>query len=353
MSGTSLDGVDVALIETDGMGHVAPRGFYYKPYPDDLRSSIRGCFGARSMTPAIATVERDLTLIHADAVRDFLVQENLTPDDIDLVGFHGQSVSHDPAHHFTWQLGDGALLAREIGIDVVHDFRTADVKAGGQGAPLIPIYHWARAFASGLQFPVAILNIGGVSNVTWIGPEEGDFVAFDCGPGNALIDDVVLKATGEKFDRDGALARQAAPNADVLARWMAHPYFAQKPPKSLDRGGWDISTISNFPLAEAVATLTAFTVDAIAAAAQHFPAPARAWYVTGGGRHNRAIMDGLAQKLGVPVHAVDTLGWNGDALEAEGFAYMAVRSVLGHPLSFPGTTGVKKPISGGVLNKIY
>lgn len=347
MSGTSLDGVDVALIETDGADHVAPLGFSCAIYPDCLRQNLRACFGLRTATDELRAAEREMTLFHAEAVKAFLDARGLTPSSIDLIGFHGQTITHDPAIGFTWQLGDGALLARELGIDVVYDFRTQDVAAGGEGAPLIPVYHYARARASQLKRPVAILNIGGVSNVTWIDGGVEDILAFDCGPGNALIDDLILKHTGERFDRDGALALQGTIHEDVLARWMDHPFFTAPPPKSLDRGAWDVSTISNFPLGDAAATLTEFTVRAVVQAATHFPTPAREWYVCGGGRHNRAIMEGLRASLGAPVEPVDTLGWNGDALEAEGFAYMAVLSRLGKPISFPRTTRVKVPMTGG------
>lgn len=351
MSGTSLDGVDVAYIETDGLAYVKPLAFSYFPYDDKLRHDVRACFGAREKTPTTAKAEQNLTLAHIRAVQAFMVAHHLTKDDVDLIGFHGQTITHDPAHQFTWQLGDGGLLAHETGIDVVYDFRVNDVAAGGQGAPLIPVYHWARAFSSQVEFPVAILNIGGVSNVTWLGKNEGDILAFDCGPGNALIDDRVLKETGARFDKDGALAQSGAVDKDILSRWMVHPFFDKDPPKSLDRDAWDVSAISNFPLNDAVATLTAFTVEAIANAAVHFPEPAKQWYVTGGGRLNRAIMEGLRTRLNIAVDPVETLGWNGDALEAEGFAYLAVRSVSGLPISYPTTTACPTPQRGGVLVK--
>ncbi len=351
MSGTSLDGVDVALIETDGQGTVIPLGFLYVPYPDALRLRVKNHFGTKDKTPETEAVERDLTLFHADAVRAFLVQENLDKTDIDVVGFHGQTLYHDPDHGFTWQIGDGELLANELGINVVNDFRANDVKQGGQGAPLIPIYHYARARSSNLKRPVAILNIGGVSNVTWIDGNEDDLVAFDCGPGNALLDDLVSKMTGERFDQDAGWARQGKADRDVLERWLSHDYFKKPAPKSLDRDAWDVKTISNFPLPDAAATLTAFTVEAIVKGAELFPEPAKEWYVTGGGRLNPAMMAGLANALKVPVLPVEQIGWNGDALEAEGFAYMAVRKLLDLPISFPKTTGCAEPLTGGKLHK--
>ncbi len=347
MSGTSLDGVDVALLETNGVDYVSPKGFFYAPYPDSLKERIRASFGLREETKELRAVERDLTLAHRDAVLQFLKQENLDAEHIDLVGFHGQTITHDPDHGFTWQIGDGPLLARELEIDVVCDFRTADVKAGGQGAPLLPLYHRARALSSNLVLPVAILNIGGVSNVTWLG--ENDILAFDTGPGTALIDDFILKETGEKFDRDGLWAQQGHIDYGCLSNWLSHPYFSQNPPKSLDRGVWDVQAVSKLSFVDAIATLTHFTIATNIKASEHFPAPALSWYVTGGGRHNPVIMEGLQKALEVSVLPVDSLGWNGDALEAEGFAYLAVRSVMGLPLSVPKTTKVPCPQTGGVF----
>ena len=235
---------------------------------------------------------------------------------------------------------------REIGIDVVADFRSADVAAGGEGAPLAPLFH--AALATGLPKPVAVLNIGGVANVTWIGG-SADILAFDTGPGNAPIDDWVRRHTGAAADIDGALAAAGRPSATLVERFLAAPYFARRPPKSLDRDDFRDLVPETLPVADGAATLTEMTAAAIAAARQHFPAAVREWLVCGGGRHNPSLMAALAQRLGAPVHPVEFAGWDGDALEAQAFAYLAVRSIKGLPLSLPATTGAPRPLSGGRL----
>lgn len=349
MSGTSLDGIDVALIETDGMDYVSPEASYYVPYDDALRGYLRGLLGQRHMTPESSSAEIALTKAHADAVKTFLKHEGLEPKEIDIIGFHGQTISHAPRDKWTWQLGNGEMLARETGIDVINDFRTRDVRAGGEGAPFLPLYHRARVRSSGINDPVAILNIGGVSNVTWIGRNE-DILAFDTGPGNALIDDVMLHRLGKPYDEYGQVARKGEVFEELLDSWLSLDFFLRDPPKSLDRNDWALCNVDELTTADAVATLTEFTVQANAQAAQFFPEPVISWYVTGGGRHNGVIMEGLRDSLGSPVKSVDTLGWNGDALEAEGFAYLAVRSLLDKPLSLPTTTGVPSPQTGGRLH---
>lgn len=351
MSGTSLDGVDVAWLETDGKSYVFARESHYIPYDQALRDRVRACFGLRQRTPDVTTVERDLTDAHAFAVTEFLRREKLHASDIDVIGFHGQTLTHDPDHEFTWQIGDGEALARATGIPVVYDFRSADVAAGGQGAPLLPVYHRARALSSNVTLPTAILNIGGVSNITWIGKGENDILAFDTGPGNALIDDHILKNTGKNFDENGMHAQSGRINHEILNTWCAAPYFERTPPKSLDRNAWEIHQIGNLSFADAAATLTAFTVETIALGVKACPQKPAALFVSGGGRKNAYIMQLLSEKLGIPVRSVDDLGWDGDAVEAEGFAYLAVRSLLHLPLSLPGTTGVPKPQTGGVLAK--
>ncbi|AGH98788.1 anhydro-N-acetylmuramic acid kinase [Micavibrio aeruginosavorus] len=351
MSGTSLDGIDAALIRTDGADSLTHLGFITIPYADSVRDALRACLGRRvDNDGTVARAEALMTMAHADAVRALLAQTGVDAADVDLIGFHGQTIMHDAPGGFTWQIGDGDLLARETGIDVINDFRTNDVKHGGQGAPLIPLYHRAMAASSGLDLPVAILNIGGVANVTWIGA-DGRLSAFDTGPGNAIINDWTRQQTGAEFDQDGQLAKSGTFHNGLVRGWLGHQYFRVAPPKSLDRDAWHIiGDLVGMSAADGAATLTRFTVESIAAARDHLPEAPKAWYVAGGGRLNPVIMDGLRDVLGVPVHSIDALGWNGDAVEAEGFAWLAVRSLLGQPLSVPETTGCKIAVSGGRLH---
>jgi anhydro-N-acetylmuramic acid kinase len=344
MSGTSLDGIDVAAIETDGGDRVAPGPSLTIPYPEDFRERLRGVLGGKG---PVAAVEDELTRLHAAAVAEF--RRRHPEIDATLIGFHGHTILHEPEHRRTWQIGDGALLARLSGTDVVADFRSADVAAGGEGAPLAPLYH--AALAAGLEKPLAVLNLGGVGNVTWIGPGAEEILAFDTGPGNALLDDWVRHHTGAVCDWDGTLAVAGIAAADRVAQFLAVPYFMRRPPKSLDRDEFRAFVPTGLGFEDGAATLTEMTAASVAAARAHFPAPAREWLICGGGRHNPALIAALARRLAVPVRPVEAVGWNGDALEAEAFGYLAVRSVLGLPLSLPATTGVPRPIRGGVLHQ--
>jgi anhydro-N-acetylmuramic acid kinase len=340
MSGTSLDGIDVAFIETDGEDRVAGGPWLTRPYDPQLREALRAVLGGKGAT---AEVERRLTEAHAEAVKLLIARHALGA--IDLLGFHGHTILHLPQQGRTWQLGDAALLAQLTGIDVVGDFRSADVAAGGEGAPFAPLYH--AALASALERPLAVLNIGGVANVTWIGEGENEILAFDTGPGNALIDDWALATTGQSADYDGALAAKGKVDPALLQRFLAHPYFARRPPKSLDRDEFAGFMPTGLSPEDGAATLTAMTAAAVKRAAAHFPLPARRWLVTGGGRHNPTLMAMLAKALGAPVAPVEAVGWEGDALEAQAFAYLAIRSKKGLPLSVPGTTGVPAAVTGG------
>jgi anhydro-N-acetylmuramic acid kinase len=359
MSGTSLDGVDAALLETDGRGYVKPLGFVTMPYAQRVRDEIRAVFGVKNRRdPKLLEAEKLVTFKHIEAIEELMRQTGHAAKDIDVIGFHGQTVYHAPADRITIQIGDGDLMARECRIDVVDDFRIEDVKAGGEGAPLAPVYHAARMADAKVDLPVAVLNIGGVANVTWIGEGEGNIIAFDTGPGNALMDDWIKSRTGKPYDEDGRYAAHGTPIEQMLREWSAHPYFTRKPPKSLDRDQWDIAALGqvtqnmeNISTEDGAATLLRFSGDMIARSVEHMPQAPKAWYACGGGRHNKALMKYLNEKLDGTVKTVDDLGWNGDATEAECFGYLAVRKLLDLPISFPGTTGVMQPMTGGKIHK--
>ena len=363
MSGTSMDGIDVALLKTDGetISALGPaRTFAYAEADRAVLAAAMDAAGTltdRDQRPGpLAAADLLVTRRHVEAVRQFLDETGLAAGDIDLVGFHGQTVFHDPARRLTIQLGDGDGLAQALGIDVAWDFRAADVAAGGQGAPLAPAFHRALARHAKLDLPVAVLNIGGVANVTWIGaeypqdsdPATGALIAFDTGPGNALIDDWMRERTGIGFDRNGDMARSGVlPNDDTLLTLMSDSFFEVSAPKSLDRNYFSLTPIDHLPLADGARILVYFTVSSIARAPAWFPAPPKAWIVTGGGRHNGYMMEVLRWHLQTPVHIAEEIGLDGDAVEAQAFAYLAARTATGKPITFPGTTGVSAPMSGG------
>lgn len=348
MSGTSMDGIDAALVRTDGE-HLSLGPWTGTAYDPIFRERLRGALGRRP-NPASAAdraLAGELTERHADAVRRLLAEARLDAGGIDVVGFHGHTVFHDPKNRVTCQIGDGETLAAAIGIPVVSDFRAADVAAGGEGAPLAPLFH--RALAEPLEKPLAILNLGGVANVTWIG-EGGMIIAFDTGPGNAMIDDWVRAAVGRPMDEDGRLARAGTVDGKALARLLEDSYFARPAPKSLDREHFDASPVGGLSPADGAATLARFTAESVAFARVHFPEPPLRWLVTGGGRKNGHLMAAIRQAVGAPVDPVEAVGWEGDAIEAQAFGYLAVRSIHGMALSLPTTTGVATPMPGGVLH---
>jgi len=347
MSGTSMDGIDAAIILTDGDEIVdfgeamtleydamfknrLSRQVGHEPTPDDHGKML----------------ERDLTLYHVKAVRGLLKKTGLSTADIDLIGFHGHTVLHRPDSYETFQIGDGQLLAAELGVPVIADFRTNDMMNGGQGAPLVPVFH--AALSRPLERPLAIVNIGGVANVTWISP-EGGVVAFDTGPGNALLDDWMRSKTKDDFDQGGRFSATGTVDAGCLKQLLTDPYFQQSVPKSLDRDRFSSASLDGLSAADGAATLTAFTAQSIAQSIRHFPAPPLRWLVTGGGRKNLAMMAGLRALTNSPVEAVESVGWQGDALEAQAFGFLAMRSLRKLVYTYPQTTGVKSPQTGGVL----
>jgi anhydro-N-acetylmuramic acid kinase len=358
MSGTSQDGVDIALIETDGDIVSRFGATAHRSYSTPERALIRGVTAAalnitdRTARPEIvAAAEAAVNDAHAKAVATFLAANGLRRRDIAVVGFPGQTVLHRPGRRLTIQIGDGRMLAARLGIPVVYDFRAADVAAGGEGAPFSPIYHRALALRLGLEPPLVVLNIGGVANVTYV---DGDaLIACDTGPGNALLDDFVRLRTKKPLDTDGQIAQAGRVDRDAIARLLKHPFFAKSPPKSLDRNefrGWVGVTFDGRGVEDGAATLTALTAAAVARIVPLLPRVPKTWIVSGGGVRNPTMMRMLAERLSpARVQTAADAGWSIDALEAQAFAYLAVRSLRGLPISLPATTGVPRPLCGGVL----
>lgn len=350
MSGTSMDGVDAALIETDGDDVARPIAFVTQPYSEADRVMLRSAMTrALSMEapgnhPDIISAAAIIDTRHIEAVRTLLARAGRSTGDIKVIGYHGQTIAHRPEKGWTWQIGNGQILADGLGMTVVDDFRSADVAHGGQGAPLVPIYH--AALLGRDRGPAVVLNLGGVGNITYVGV-NGGLLAFDTGPGNALIDDWMMAKMGLAHDEDGATAAQGKVRQDVLEAMMTHPWFAVPPPKSLDRHDFSLDPVKDLSLEDGAATLTAFTAEAVKKAIALCPARPQAIHVAGGGRHNRTMMNAIAARTNIPAGPVEDLGWNGDATEAEAFAYLAVRCLGGKPNSFPETTGVNTPVGGG------
>ncbi len=349
ISGTSMDGIDVALIRSDGEDRVETGPAATFPYPDGVGRALRAVVAdpAEAEKPQ-AELKRAVTDSHVAAVEAFLSRFAVAHESVALVGLHGQTILHRPGARMTRQLCDGRRAADSLGIDIVCDFRSADVAAGGEGAPLAPIYH--AAMTAGLERPLMILNWGGVGNVTYLGA-DGEIIAFDSGPANAMIDDFLLLRRGVALDENGALAAGGRADARALERMMADPFFDRPPPKSLDRNHFAefAALVAELGDADGAATLSAFTVEATAAALRHTPCAPKRWLVSGGGRRNPLLMRRLASQLGVTVEPVEAIAFDGDAVEAQCFAYLALRSRRGAPLSFPTTTGVPEPMRGGVL----
>lgn len=357
MTGTSLDAVDMAVLETDGediqaFGPAGERKLREATRDLLLEATDQARAWPRDAPePAIfAKAARAVAEEHLHAAESFLAEHGLAWTNFDLLGVHGQTVLHErpTAERIgrTVQLFDAERLAKVSGRPVAFDFRTADVAAGGEGAPLAPIYHAARARAAGLAAPVAALNVGGVANITLIGA-DGTLLAFDTGPGNGMIDLMLQSRDLGRFDDGGRLAASGRVDEAALATLLAGEYFAAPAPKSLDRYDFSIEAVAHLTAADAAATLTAFTAEAVVKAfAQGGESPA-ALIVCGGGRHNPEIMRVLSARAPVPVQAAEAVGWRGDAIEAEAFAYLAARTLRGLPISFPKTTGVPAPMTGG------
>ncbi len=335
MSGTSMDGIDVAVVRTDGRSVVKTGAFETVEYSVGFRKKLRAALG-KCRAPVL---EKELTQLHAMAVKQFLKKYNYRASDMDCIGFHGHTLHHEPTRGVTAQMGDGTLLHDLTGIPVVYDFRSDDVKAGGQGAPLVPVYH--QAIASRMKKPVVFLNVGGVANMTYVG--ERVLLACDTGPGNALIDDWVQQHRKGMFDKGGFIASKGHVDAAWVSQFLQHPYFKKCLPKSLDRNAFERHIPRHLNVQDGTATLTQMTVEAIDLALKQCPEKPRQMIVCGGGRKNVDMLKRLHKVTGIKPMVIDKLKLNGDAIEAQAFAYLAVREVLGLPISFKETTGRVMP----------
>jgi len=357
MSGTSLDGVDAAIIETDGREIMAFGPSTFREYSGAEREVLRAALGSWPGSAAAEAAARVVEHAHVEAIAALLGQAGA--GEVELVGFHGQTLAHEPGGRGTHQAGDGARLAEAVRLPVVWDFRSADMQFGGQGAPLAPAYHHALARHLKLAEPVAFLNLGGVGNLTWLDPacarpeDAGALLAFDTGPANAPLNDHVRAWLGHSHDEGGALAGEGAVDEAVLARFAEHRYFMKIPPKSLDRDAFPelVAAADEMTAADGAATLTAAVAVAVMRGVEHFPAPVSRVLVTGGGRKNPVMMRMIAEALGVEVVPVEAAGLDGDMLEAQAFGYLAVRVARGLPTSFPGTTGVPAAVGGGEISR--
>jgi len=349
MSGTSLDGVDAALLRTDGERIFEFGQTAYRAYSDAERAVLRAALGCWPGDDRVEAAAEVVETAHAELLSRFAA---------DLVGFHGQTLAHDPRGHGTHQAGSGDVLAEVLGLPVVWDFRSMDVRAGGEGAPLAPFYHFACAKWIGAKEPLVFLNLGGVGNLTWLDPskaraqDDGACLAFDTGPANAPLNDLMQARRGDRLDEGGALASTGAVDRQVVEAILRDGYFLKMPPKSLDRDSFAglQAAVAGLSDADAAATLVAVAVAAVARGMEHCPGPTEQVLVTGGGRHNRQMMAGLSAALACPVAPVEDVGLNGDMLEAQAFAYLAVRVARGLPTSGPMTTGAPALVGGGRIS---
>ncbi len=351
MSGTSLDGVDAAIVVTDGVRIIGFGETGYRPYSEAERAVLRAALGRRRGEAGVAAA--------AGVVEDAHLELMVRFPDAELAGIHGQTLHHDPAAGETHQAGDGVRMAGALGLPVVWDFRSNDVAMGGQGAPLAPFFHHACARWAGLDRPVAFLNLGGVGNLTWVDPRisapeaPGACLAFDTGPANAPLNDLMQSRRGVAQDEGGSLAAAGRVDKNVVAGLLRHPYYTRVPPKSLDRDAFSFlaSEVAELSDADAAATLTACAAAAVARGMAHCPSLPERLFVTGGGRHNPVMMGMIAAGIACPLAPVEALGLDGDMLEAQAFAYLAVRTLRGLPASAPGTTGVAAPVPGGRVSR--
>ncbi len=348
MSGTSLDGIDVALIKSDGQKIISRDTNKYYPYSPKIRNSLTKLINNKiNSLLEIKEIELEITKKHIAAVKDFLAKNKIDKKDVDVIGFHGQTILHHPEQKITWQIGNAQMLASNIGIDVVADFRTKDLVFGGQGAPLVPSYH--LALFQDYKKPLLVLNIGGVTNVTYIKNNaaenliaEENLIAFDVCFGNAPLNDLVYEKTGKDFDKNGLLAKSGKVNHDFVKAILALGYFKKQPPKSLDRNQFDlvIKKFSKLIMEDILASLVFVIGQAVNNVLKFLPSKPLEIIVCGGGRKNLEIMNSIKNATQIKTTNIDDLKIDGDFVEAQAFGFLAIRNLLNLPTSYPKTTGI-------------
>ena len=354
MSGTSIDGVDVALLKTNGLDNIINKGYQTYSFSKKIKNKIENFITARNSPKEITKL---ITDFHTSCVKDFIKKKNISLGSINIVGFHGQTIFHKPDQCWTWQLGDGQQLSNSLNIPVISNFRYRDVCLGGQGAPLVPIWHLAIINSMEREkFPCVFINIGGVANITYIEDKNKIPISFDIGPGNAPLDFVMKKYFNKDFDSDGAESAHGTIALTSVNNILSDSWFDLLPPKSLDKNELDkvlTRHIKHLNPSDKAATLAKLVSSSAKKSMSFFSTPPKALYVCGGGRLNKTIMNGFNQEFGNIICSVDELGWNGDALEAGAFAYLAVRSLKGMSFTWKNTTGVSRATSGGLLSHPY
>ncbi len=358
MSGTSMDGIDLALIKSDGTKIIERKYFEYSAYDSKFRQQLHHIINNKPTLSEIKETENLFTILNANMVNEFIKNNHLNRENIDLIAFHGHTIFHDPSKLITWQIGNSHLLAKETGIKVISDFRAKDVSHGGQGAPLVPIYHFH--LLSNKSKPIAVLNIGGISNITHLQSDcESTIEAFDLCFGNAPLDDIVRERLGIDFDQNGELSKKGIINYQFAEKILAHEIFHKKPPKSFDRNDFakNLIQMKSLETSDYLATLAYIHARAVEINLDFLTNKPKEIFICGGGRKNVGLIEALKKQLKeITIKTAEEINLNGDAIEAEAFAFLGIRSLLNLPISFHKTTGVQSQIdckesslSGGIL----
>ena len=358
MSGTSADGIDVAILTTDGKAKIklGPSGYY--PFSKSFITKIKSIFKKKlnidksKKQKRIIKIENEFTQLNFIAINKFLKKNKINKKKIDVVGFHGQTISHNPASGYSWQIGNSQKLANLLNIKVVSNFRENDIKNGGQGAPLTPIFHYY--LTKKMKKKICFINLGGISNITYFNHRSktslNNMLAFDAGPCCSLIDDWISKNSNNKFDNFGLLARKGNVKKEIIHNFLKKPYFSKLPPKSLDRSFFSLSLLKKLNIEDGAATLNYLVANSVLKAFDYFPNNPNLCILSGGGRLNKFLVELISNKLKKSkILLAENYNWNGDSIEAHAFAYLSVRKLLNLPITFPKTTGIKKPLTAGQI----